>query len=76
VKTLVTGASGFVGSAIVRQLLDAGHEVRVLLRPDSPRDNINDLDVEIVIGDLTDTSTLKHAATGCSALFHAAADYR
>jgi len=75
-KILVTGASGFVGSAIVRQLLDAGHGVRVLLRPDSPRDNINDLDVEIAVGDLTDISTLKQAATGCSALFHAAADYR
>jgi len=75
-KTLVTGASGFVGSAIVRQLLDAGHEVRVLLRTHSPRDNIEGLDVEVVTGDLTDAATLKQAVTGCSALFHAAADYR
>jgi len=76
VKTLVTGASGFVGSAIVRQLLEANHDVRVLLRPNSPQDNIKGLDVEISIGDLTDTATLKQAAAGCSALFHAAADYR
>jgi len=75
-KTLVTGASGFVGSAIVRRLLNAGHNVRVLLRSSSPRDNIEGLDVEISIGDLTDTATLKQAAIGCSALFHAAADYR
>jgi len=75
-KTLVTGASGFVGSAIVRRLLDAGHNVRALLRPNSPQDNIKGLDVEITVGDLTDMATLKQAATGCSALFHAAADYR
>ncbi len=75
-KTLVTGASGFVGSAIARHLLDAGHHVRVLLRSGSPRDNLESLDVEIVIGDLTDQTTLKHACCGCSSLFHAAADYR
>jgi len=73
---LVTGASGFVGSAIVRRLLQAGHDVRVLLREQSPRDNIRDLSVDIVTGDLTDISSLQHAVSGCSALFHAAADYR
>jgi len=74
--TLVTGASGFVGSAIVRRLLQAGHQVRILLRKHSPHDNINDLPVEIVSGDLTDISSLKNAVSGCSSLFHAAADYR
>lgn len=74
--TLVTGASGFVGSAIVRQLLDAGFSVRVLLRSNSPKDNIAGLDVETVIGDLTNISSLKQAADGCATLFHAAADYR
>ncbi|MDQ6981550.1 MAG: NAD-dependent epimerase/dehydratase family protein [Mariprofundus sp.] len=74
--TLVTGASGFVGSAIVRRLLQAGHQVRVLLRKHSPRNNINDLPVEIVSGDLTDMPSLENAASGCSSLFHAAADYR
>jgi len=74
--TLVTGASGFVGSALVRRLLQAGHEVRVLLRKSSPRDNIADLPVEIVSGDLTDIPSLQRAVSGCSSLFHAAADYR
>jgi len=73
---LVTGASGFVGSAIVRRLLQAGHQVRILLRKHSPHDNINDLPVEIVSGDLTDISSLKNAVCGCSSLFHTAADYR
>ena len=73
---LVTGASGFVGSAIVRQLLAAGHQVRVCLRPASPRDNLAGLDVEYVIGDLTDAASLKTATLGCTSLFHAAADYR
>jgi len=74
--TLVTGASGFVGSAIVRRLLQAGHQVRVLLREHSPRDNITDLPVDIVHGDLMDRPSLARAVCGCTYLFHAAADYR
>ncbi|MDQ6996559.1 MAG: NAD-dependent epimerase/dehydratase family protein, partial [Mariprofundus sp.] len=74
--TLVTGASGFVGSAIVRRLLQAGHTVRVLLREHSPLENIKDLPVEMVRGDLTDIASLQHAVAGCSVLFHVAADYR
>lgn len=74
--TLVTGASGFVGSAVVRQLLDAGHRVRVLLRPGSDRRNVQELPVEIALGDLTDPASLGSAVRGCNALFHVAADYR
>jgi len=74
--TLVTGASGFIGSAIVRRLLAEGHQVRVLLRKSSPRDNIRDLPVAVVTGDLTDPASLQHALSGCTSLFHAAADYR
>lgn len=75
-KTLITGASGFVGSAVLRQLIIAGHSVRALLRPNSDRRNLVGLPVEIVTGDLTDRASLDRALVGCSALFHVAADYR
>lgn len=74
--TLVTGASGFVGSAVLRELLDAGHEVRALLRSTSDRANLEGLPVEVVAGDLLDPASLERAVTGCEALFHVAADYR
>lgn len=74
--TLVTGASGFIGSAVVRALLQAGHEVQVLLRTQSNRRNIDGLPVSVAIGDLTDRTSLERAVEGCEALFHVAADYR
>jgi dihydroflavonol-4-reductase len=76
VKTLVTGASGFVGSAVTRQLLQAGHDVRVLLRPTSDRRNLEGLGIESILGDLADPPSLSRALQGCEALFHVAADYR
>jgi dihydroflavonol-4-reductase len=75
-KALVTGASGFVGSAVARRLIEAGHEVRVIVRPTSDRRNVAELDCEIVVGDLTDDAAVKSAVAGCDALFHIAADYR
>lgn len=75
-KTLVTGANGFIGSAVVRLLLDKGHDVRVLVRPDADRRNFNGLDLEIIEGDLTDIESLKRAVTSCNTLYHLAADYR
>lgn len=75
-KSLVTGASGFVGAAVTRALLAAGHEVRVLVRPQSDRRNLQGLPVEIVEGDLRDRSSLRRAVKGCDNLFHVAADYR
>ncbi|MCO6440163.1 MAG: NAD-dependent epimerase/dehydratase family protein [Nitrococcus mobilis] len=74
--TLLTGASGFVGSAVLRKLQAAGHEVRVLVRPTSNRRNLDGLDVEVFTGDLTAPATLARAVRGCRVLFHAAADYR
>jgi dihydroflavonol-4-reductase len=75
-KTLVTGANGFVGSAVARLLLDKGYDVRVLVRSDSDRRNFKGLDIEIIEGDLRDSQSLKQAVTGCNKLFHIAADYR
>ncbi|HYK82138.1 MAG TPA: hopanoid-associated sugar epimerase [Gemmatimonadales bacterium] len=74
--TLVTGATGFVGSALVRRLLDARQDVRALARPGSTRRLLEGLPVEIVEGDLTAPETLRPAVRGCRALFHVAADYR
>ena len=75
-KALVTGATGFVGSAVLRRLLDRGAEARTLARPNSDRRNLDGLDVDIVEGDLNDRVSLIQALEGCDALFHVAADYR
>lgn len=74
--TLVTGATGFVGSAVARRLLARGHRVRVLARPESDRRNLEGLDAEIALGDLSNRASLQAALDGCTALFHVAADYR
>jgi dihydroflavonol-4-reductase len=74
--SLVTGATGFVGSAVARALLDAGHKVRVLVRPTSDRRNLADLSVEIAVGAMEDAASLVRAVAGCRYLFHVAADYR
>jgi len=73
---LVTGATGFVGSAVARTLLGHGYAVRALVRPDSDRRNLQGLAVEPVVGDLTDPASLAGAVRGCQGLFHVAADYR
>ena len=73
---LVTGGSGFLGSAVVRTLLARGSRVRALVRSSSPPDNLRSLDCEIVAGDLTDQASLKAAMQGVRHLFHVAADYR
>ncbi len=75
-KTLLTGATGFVGSALLRLLLAEGHEVRALVRPDSDRRNLEGLDLEVREGDLNDIRSLRRALRGCDTLFHVAADYR
>lgn len=74
-KTLVTGGTGFVGRAVVTELLDAGREVRVLARnPQHPA--LTGLDVEVAVGDLREAASLEKAIQGCDRLFHVAADYR
>jgi dihydroflavonol-4-reductase len=72
---LVTGASGFVGSAIAETLRAAHHSVRVLVRASSSRTNISQVDT-VYVGDLTDSSSVAAALKGVRYVFHAAADYR
>ena len=75
-KTLITGAAGFVGAAVLRELLKKGHKVKALVRQSSVLDNLKNLDVEIVHGDLKDKDSLKRCLKDCKYLFHVAADYR
>jgi dihydroflavonol-4-reductase len=75
-RVLVTGASGFLGSAVARALVARGAQVRALVRPTSPRGNLAGLGCEIVAGDLTDRQSLASALRGVRYLFHVAADYR
>jgi len=75
-RALVTGASGFVGSAVARVLLEAGYQVRALTRPSSDRRNLAGLDLELAEGDVREPASLEGALAGCEVLFHVAADYR
>src|SRR5690242_11757424 len=74
--TLVTGASGFLGSHVTRQLVARGESVRVLLRASSNNRAIADLPLEYVTGDLRDAPSLARALDGVTRVFHVAADYR
>src|SRR6476620_11249156 len=75
-KTLVTGAAGFLGSHVTRQLTARGADLRVLLRPSSNNRAIADLPLEYVTGDLRDAASLERALSGVQRVFHVAADYR
>jgi len=72
----VTGASGFVGSAVARALLASGYQVRALVRKTSPRVNLDLAGLQIVEGDMRDERTVAQAAAGARYVFHVAADYR
>ena len=74
--TLVTGAAGFLGSHVARQLVARGDDVRVLLRTSSTNRAIADLSLEYVTGDLRDPASLDRAMKGVKRVFHVAADYR
>ncbi len=75
-QTLLTGATGFVGSAVARALVNTGFPVRALVRPGSPRFHLSDLDLEFVEGDLRDSDSVARAIKGARTVFHVAADYR
>jgi dihydroflavonol-4-reductase len=74
--TLVTGAAGFLGSHVARQLVARGENVRVLVRASSSNRAISDLSLEYVTGDLRDAASLERAMNGVQRVFHVAADYR
>ncbi len=72
----VTGASGFVGSALARALVAKGYLLRAAVRASSKRDNLDGVAAEIVIADMRDRAALTKAMLGARYVFHAAADYR
>lgn len=74
--TLVTGVSGFVGSAVARALAARGERVRGLVRASSPRANLTDFPGELTEGDLRDPQAVARAMAGARHLYHVAADYR
>ena len=75
-RALVTGAAGFIGSAITRELLADGHAVVALVEKGADTRNIDGLDVEIVTGDVRDAATIRKAVVGCQSVYHVAALYR
>ncbi|MFW2852639.1 hopanoid-associated sugar epimerase [Sphingomonas sp. TX0543] len=75
-QTLVTGVSGFVGSAVARALAARGSRVRGMVRTSSARANLADFPGELVEGDLRDPAAVARAMHGVQHLFHVAADYR
>jgi dihydroflavonol-4-reductase len=74
--SLVTGASGFVGSHVARTLDERGEKVRVLLRPQSSLKTLDGVPLEKFYGDLRDPKSLRRAVEGVDRVFHVAADYR
>src|SRR5260370_2819958 len=75
-KAFITGATGFVGSHVARELAERGADLRLLVRTSSKTDNIADLQAEVVMGDLREPQSLKKLMSGCDFVFHVAADYR
>ena len=72
-RAFITGATGFVGSHVARELVERGHQIRVLTRESSRLDAIKDLDYERVTGDLFDVDWLTEQLTGIDWVFHVAA---
>ena len=74
-KCFVTGAAGFIGANLVRELMARGHEVKALVRPTSDLRGLRGMDVETVAGDVNEAERLQTAMRGCDWCFHAAASY-
>src|SRR5665811_1810989 len=75
-QVVVTGASGFIGSAVTRALVQAGYRVRALLEPGRGHEHLDDLPIERVVGDIRDPAAVRQVVNGASVIFHLAAVYR
>jgi dihydroflavonol-4-reductase len=75
-KVFLTGATGFVGSHVARELAGRGAELRLLVRKTSRLDNLEGIAAETAVGDLCDPESLRSGVSGCDAVMHVAADYR
>lgn len=75
-RVLVTGATGFVGGAVARELIQSGHEVRLLVRPTANHRFVQNLPVELCYGDIRELDSLYQATAGCQQVYHAAALYK
>ena len=73
---LVVGANGYLGSHVTRQLVDAGHDVRIMLRPNASTVGIDDLKAQRFTGDIWDNDVLREAMTGCDDVYYCVVDTR
>ena len=73
---LVIGANGYLGSHVTRQLVAAGHQVRVMVRENANTVSIDDLDVQRFVGDIWDNDTLRDAMAGCDDVYYCVVDTR
>ncbi|MCS6805096.1 MAG: NAD-dependent epimerase/dehydratase family protein [Acidobacteriota bacterium] len=75
-RYFVTGATGFIGGVLVRQLVESGHDVVALVRAPQRAAHLAALGIKLVTGDITDKASMRAAMTGVDGVFHLAAWYQ